>query len=626
MKNRYGVLASAAALALLLATAASPQGGNPGQGNAQGNAGRGGGQNQNQNNAPAQPAGALTGQVVSATTGETLRKVTLSLTPQGRGGGPATATSDNAGNFRFASVAPGTYTLSGQRTGFVRSTYENNGVARPIQIDSGQTAGGIQLKLMPQSVVTGKVYDIDGDPVQGAQVTVMRYSYPRGQRQLTNVAQAATNDLGEYRVAALAPGRYYLSASDRGVLAVLQTALTDAAVAGGRGKGAGPGRGVVLDQLRNSAGVDPEAYVTTYYPRTTDASSATPIDLSAGSEMRGIDIGLLKGRNYAISGMVENLPSAPLPQPQQDQAKGKGRGKQFGGPGGGIIVNLVPRTAGPQAGIGPLLAGGIAQVEADGSFVLRNVRPGAYYLRAESRGPQPANRLTARVPVDVSSGDVSGVRVRLSPPLSVSGRIASEKSDSALNLASLRLNFVPSTQGGRGGQQQRIEVAADGRYETTLDPDAYTVELTGAPSGYYLKAVKLAGREAVDNIVDLSINGSALDLVVANDSASITGTVQRSNGDPVQSARVTAVPANNSQRRDLFKAVNSGADGTFTLADLPPGSYKVFAWEEVESNAWMDPDFRRPFDPLGTSATIRDGAGPTLTLRVIGREQIAAMQ
>lgn len=641
MTKRYGIFACAAMISLLLAAVASPQaGGGGGQSNA-GRGGQTGAQGQSPTNNQTQPAGALTGQVLSAKTGEPLRKVSLTLRPQGQGGSAASTTSDNSGNFRFASVVPGNYTLSGERTGYVRGTLgEDRGQAQLITINSGQTSGGIQLKLTPHSVISGRVYDLDGDPVQSAQVTVMRYSYPRGQRQLTNVGQASTNDIGEYRVAGLPPGRYYVSASDRGILSALEGAIGDligragaAGLAGGPGGPGGPGaakggRGIVLDQLRNS-NPDPEAYVTTYYPRTVEASGATPLDLVAGSETRGIDIGLLKGRNYTVSGVIENVPVVQPPQ-QNQQAQNnnqKQKGKQFQAFGGGVIVNLVPRTSNAQQQNGiNILLGGTAQVNPDGSFQIRGVRPGAYYLRAESRSPQPDSQMSARVPVDVSSSDVGNVRVRLSPPLQVDGRISPDKSDTALNLTQLRVNFVPSTPGGRGGQQQRMDIAADGRFQTKLTADTYSIELQGAQNGYYLKSAKLAGRDVPDNMLDLSISGSALELIVANDSASITGTVQKPNGDPVASARVTAVPANNSQRRDLFKSANSGTDGTFTLSNLPPGSYKIFAWEEVEANAWMDPEFRRPFESLGTTATIRDGSGPTVTLRVIGKDQITGVQ
>ncbi len=617
--RHFGTLGIAATIGLLLAFSAYPQQG--GQSSQQ----RGGGQQSsssgNQNNGQTQPAGSVTGQVVSSTTGEPLRKVSLTLQPQGRGGSPSAASSDNSGNFRFNNVDPGTYTLTGERSGYVRGTYGEDRPGqqgRQIAVTSGQTSGGIQFKLLPHSVVTGRVYDLDGDPVQGAQVQVMRYSYPRGQRQLTNAAQVTTNDLGEYRVAGLPPGRYFVSASDRGVLNNLRGAIDDLRGRGGRG-----GRGAILDQLRGGNNQNPELYVTTYYPRTLDVSSSTPIELVAGSEQRGIDIGLLKGRTYTVSGVIEGIPDVPPSNQQGNNQKGnqgKGKGKQGGFPGGGIQVNLLPRTNAPSGNIIDQLLGANAQVNADGSFTIRNVRPGAYYLMADSRGPQQS-RLSARVAVDVAGDDVANVRARLAPPNAISGVVAPEQADSSLSLKSIRLNFVSAAPGGRGNQNQRVDVAEDGRFQDTLNSDLYTIEVQGAPSGYYLKSVRLSGRDLPDNVLDLSFSGAQLDVVLANNSASITGTVQRPNGDVVQSARVTVIPAN-SNRRDLYKSVNSGSDGTFTISNVPPGTYRVFAWEDVEQNAWMDPDFRRPFETLGSSATIRDSTGPNLMLRVIGKEQM----
>ena len=270
----------------------------------------------------------MTGQVVSSTTGEPLRKVTLSLRPQGRGGTPATATSDAAGNFRFTTVDPGTYTLTGERAGYVRAAYGEDrvgGQARPIEVTTGKATTSIQIKLLPHSVIAGRVYDQDGDPIQNASVQAMRYSYPGGKRQLSTVQQATTNDLGEFRIPGLAPGRYYVNATDRGLLGAVQALLQGGGGPGGPGgplggpgggRGNQGGRGAILDQLLGGgADANPEAYVTTYYPRAIEANGATPIDLVPGSEARGIDIGLLKARKYTITGVVENMPAAPAQPP-----------------------------------------------------------------------------------------------------------------------------------------------------------------------------------------------------------------------------------------------------------------------------------------------------------------------
>ncbi|MEO5927011.1 MAG: carboxypeptidase regulatory-like domain-containing protein [Bryobacteraceae bacterium] len=613
MKHKAALVVVSVA-SLILAVAAFPQAAPQGQAQGQG---RGQQQGQQQQAAPAQPPGSITGQVVSSTTGEPLRKVSLSLRPQGRGGSPASATSDAAGNFRFNTVDVGTYTLTGERPGFVRAAYGEDrigGQARTIEVTTGKTTGAIQIKLLPHSVIAGRIYDQDGDAIQNAQVQVLRYSYPGGKRQLGAVQQATTNDLGEFRVPGLAPGRYYVSATDRRLLSVVQD------FAQARGKG---GRGAPTNLAEEP---NPEAYVTTYYPRSIEPNGATPVDLVPGSEARGIDIGLLKARKFSLRGVVEGMPAAPA-APTQTDAQAKQKGKQGGGGPGGINLTLIPRSASPQQpGIGNILAGGVAQVNANGTFEFRGVQPGAYYLMAQSRGPQQAQRLSARVPIDVASSDLNNINVRLTPPLTVTGKIAPVKADSSINLTSIRLNFTSSAPqgpgGGRGGQG-RIDIAADGKFQTQLDGDSYNVEVTGAPAGYYLKAVKLSGREVPDNVLDLSFSGAQLDLLLANDAGTITGTVQKSNGDIVQSARVTAVPANaTSTRRDLYKSVTSGTDGTFTISTLPPGSYRLYAWEEVEANAWMDADFRRPFDTLATTAAIKDGAGPNVTLKVIGREQM----
>ena len=82
-----------------------------------------------------------------------------------------------------------------------------------IEVVSEKSTTGIELKLTPQSVIAGHVFDEDGDPLQSVNVEVWRYTYPRGRRQLTQVQNGTTNDLGEFRIANLRPGRYYVSAT-----------------------------------------------------------------------------------------------------------------------------------------------------------------------------------------------------------------------------------------------------------------------------------------------------------------------------------------------------------------------------------------------------------------------------
>jgi hypothetical protein len=69
----------------------------------------------------------------------------------------------------------------------------------------------------------------------------------------------------------------------------------------------------------------------------------------------------------------------------------------------------------------------------------------------------------------------------------------------------------------------------------------------------------------------------------------------------------------------MNKLVTTDANGNFTLHGLPPGDYKIFAWEEVETNAWMDRDYRQPFENLSASAKVDQSTTPSVTLRLIER-------
>ena len=121
----------------------------------------------------------------------------------------------------------------------------------------------VDFKLTPHAVVAGRVLDSDGEPVPNVQVSTMLHRYtPRG-KQLMQTGGSSTNDLGEFRIFGIAPGRYYLQAT--------HGMRWDAA-------------------MDRSARTGPEeGYVPTYFPGTTDPASASMIDVTAGQQLLGLD-------------------------------------------------------------------------------------------------------------------------------------------------------------------------------------------------------------------------------------------------------------------------------------------------------------------------------------------------
>lgn len=122
-----------------------------------------------------------------------------------------------------------------------------------------------------------------------------------------------------------------------------------------------------------------------------------------------------------------------------------------------------------------------------------------------------------------------------------------------------------------------------------------------------------------DATLDLSYGGGPIDVVLAPTAGDVTGSVQNARNEAATGVQVTVVPSSPSLRRDMNKLVTTDASGNFTLHGLPPGDYKIFAWEEVETNAWMDHDYRQPFESSAVSVRVQESATPNVTLRVIER-------
>ena len=78
--------------------------------------------------------------------------------------------------------------------------------------------------------------------------------------------------------------------------------------------------------------------------------------------------------------------------------------------------------------------------------------------------------------------------------------------------------------------------------------------------------------------------------------------------------------AESTRRNDLFKSTSADAGGHFKILGVAPGSYRLYAWEEADLNAVRyDPDFVKPFESLGKSLQIAEGARESVSLKQIAK-------
>ncbi len=108
----------------------------------------------------------------------------ISLGPMHR---PSMTMSDANGHFAMTNVAPGTYMLRAERTGYVSASYGARDATRPgtaITLAPSQALKEIAFRLQPHAVVSGRILDEDGEPMANVQVQVLTPRYMQGKKQL----------------------------------------------------------------------------------------------------------------------------------------------------------------------------------------------------------------------------------------------------------------------------------------------------------------------------------------------------------------------------------------------------------------------------------------------------------
>src|SRR5262249_37034879 len=108
--------------------------------------------------------------------------------------------------------------LKGRRNRFLDTYYgarraESTGI--PIALEPGQTLKDLTFKLHPFGVIAGTIRDPEGEPLARMAVTALRVRFEDGRRKVSAVDPAYTDELGQYRITGLAPGKYYVRAEPK---------------------------------------------------------------------------------------------------------------------------------------------------------------------------------------------------------------------------------------------------------------------------------------------------------------------------------------------------------------------------------------------------------------------------
>ena len=500
---------------------------------------------------------------------------------QAQGGNYTTLTGPD-GAFRIENITPGRYHLFAERSGFLDTDKQRGRTDGSIlTLTAGQALNDLHLRLQAAAVIHGRVTDEDGDPLPNAEVTALHQTFIAGHKHWEQAGAERTNDLGEYRIANLLAGNVYISVSPPPDFKSLI-------------ENAGP----TADARNAKADPSPTTtYQATYYPGTADRSQATPIPLHPGDEFPA-NFTLTPSPSLSIRGSVVNVP-----------------------PRASATIMLQSRDFG-------LVLNG-AEMHKDGSFVIHDVSPGSYTILASIEGsPVP---MSARQSLQVGSTNVEGLRLSPQPGTTMQGRMRIEARDATGHFdperVFLALQSVDSEQdegmlAGRESFSNLAHVARDGSFQWTDVPaGSYYVQVMGdtkANEGWFVKSAAAGGRDINESGITVDGGTVSLDLVISANGGVVEGVVVDLKGEPVSNAVVVAVPeARMRSRIDHYRKTVADQTGRFSLRGLRPGDYTIFAWENVEGEAFYSPDFLKTYEGRGSAMHVSDAERKSLQLQAI---------
>jgi len=471
------------------------------------------------------------------------------------------------GSFEFADVPAGTVNLNVQKPGFFTAQAIQSPRAQASFAVSGPDQPPVVLKLIPEGVIMGRISGDGGEPVEDLSVRILAERIENGKKMRVIVKGATTDEQGEYRVADLQPGKYFVFVAASNNIQAFPAPPTQQSARG---------------------------YAGTFYPNGNDFGTASAVEVAAGQHAE-INFNLRSQLFHRVSGTVSGYPR--------------------GTPG----INLqVTDAAGQQ------IQAGFRFDQASGTFRTLWLPAGTYTLTAEMRNPEGGQVYFAAQNLNLTS-DIADVHLQLAPGLNIPVRFQVERTRSDTPATQTQTFFVGG--GGRGARPRQVQVNVPAR--VTLIPEGSppsppqrmaqpgegedSLEVVEVPPGIYVVQVFPVGPYYVQSAHSGSLNlleqsltvapGSSvepIEIVLRDDFASLEGSVTADAGN--DSATVIAIPEGGQPQMrgvDLSRPTPSidpsHAAAVFEMGQLAPGNYKILAVDRPDDFEYGNPDVLRKY-------------------------------
>jgi hypothetical protein len=504
----------------------------------------------------------LDGTVVNAITGEPIPRALVQIYGQA----PSVVMTDSGGHFEFHDLPQmETVTIMVRKPGF-HPEGEIDGLPNSGQtlVKVGPDAPPVVVRLILGAIIFGRV-ESAGEPVERIPIKIFWPRMGQGHRYWQR-RDVITDEDGNFRVADLLPGNYYISA--------------------------GPG----LDN--HSMTVSPAdanaAFATTFHTGANDFEEATPVALSAGQQIE-VDFAIKKLPTYKLTGTITGNPP-------------------------GTSVSLDFKDSAGENFYFPMHYDDITQ-----QFSVR-VPAGSYVLGARSQNKDGV-QLSTRLPVRVNS-DMTGVGLVLqqSPSIPVSVRLEYARPESSpqsnLSFRIRKMGRLPLTLGLESavGSINKPSYWAgpdqssnSGLLIQNVEPGKYNLQIHSY-GPWYVQSATSGSTDLLRQEFEVDARPQAINVVLRDDDASINATVRSEE----RLRQVAVLLVREDAPRDVVTTYIVPG-GQFTINGLAPGNYSVLAFESVENLEYSKPEVLSDYLQKATHVTLQANQSLDLTIDQILR-------
>ncbi|HEY1911972.1 MAG TPA: carboxypeptidase-like regulatory domain-containing protein [Vicinamibacterales bacterium] len=539
------------------------------------------------------PRGVIRGHVVS--TGDspvsharvTLTRMMTSPRLDGSGGivttpqfvyEPHATTADDDGGFEFRNLPPGTFVTAAEKVGYTMKDLPGGTTSPPpgagitTTLIDGETNDRLEIRMSRWGAIAGRILDELGEPLSGVRVQALQVRYERGRRRLAVAGGVSepTDDLGRFRIFAVAPGQYIIS-------------------------------GAVGDV----SSADVPGYARSYYPGTSNPGEAQFVALGLSQQMSGVEFSMSRERTALISGTLLN---------------------GAGVPGSGGSLKLLSSRASMSAvsvEVG-------ARIQRD-RFEFPNVPPGQYVIQADRgrRGSSIEGEFGA-IAVSVDGTDITNLTLQTTAGSSIAGRITFVGTRGAQLPAASRIEITPvPTDSDQSPRQAAVaDIARDWTFSISGIHGPRRLQVLRLPAEWTLREIRVNGIDVTDRPLafgraEQSLND--VEIVLIDRVNELLGTVNDDHGRPAAGSHVIVFSTDRDRwypASRFLRQSTTAQDGTVKLSGLPEGSFYVAVVPRLPADgddAWQEPAYLESLMPRVSSVAFGEGDSKSMTLTLDAR-------